>query len=186
MPDSPTSESEPDFVCDCEESMRSACAGEPFYEEYEAKRYCVLHFPGNEKSTAFDRVLKRKLEAQDFDFRGVWFSGPFDFSNFEFSAEANFSYAIFRGDANFNGATFNSPAYFASTFWLTANFKDATFQVCPSLCYFEFSGLFQLSHFQLGGKLRFLFPLVGVLLSSPVRRKASFPLSLALQSKRIR
>jgi len=53
--------------------MRSACAGEPFYKEHEGKRYCVLHFPGKEKSAGFKAAFQRKLENKDFDFGGVWF-----------------------------------------------------------------------------------------------------------------
>src|SRR5437763_14471854 len=79
MPDSSTSEAESDFVCECEEWMRSACAGEAFYEEREGKRYCVLHFPGLEKSADFSVALRRKLENNDFKFWGVWFPDPVSF-----------------------------------------------------------------------------------------------------------
>jgi hypothetical protein len=62
------------FVCDCDEKwMRTACAGVGFYKEHEGKRYCVLHYPGKEKVEAFNAVLKKKLDAKDYNFRGVWF-----------------------------------------------------------------------------------------------------------------
>src|SRR5436189_3028170 len=73
MHDSLPSEPQPTIVCACEGWMRSACAGEPFYKEHEGNRYCVLHFPGKEKSADFEKALQRKLENEDFDFRGVWF-----------------------------------------------------------------------------------------------------------------
>ena len=73
MPDSPISEPESEFVCECEEWMRSACAGDAFYEVREGKRYCVLHFPGIEKSADFAVALRRKLENNDFKFGGRMF-----------------------------------------------------------------------------------------------------------------
>jgi len=46
----PPKESTPNlFVCDCADFMRRACAHEGFYKEKEGKRYCVLHYPDNEK-----------------------------------------------------------------------------------------------------------------------------------------
>src|SRR4051794_888941 len=88
----PESIAEPSFVCDCEEWMRSACNGIPFYKEHEGKRYCVLHYPDKEKSVTFEVALQKKLEAGDFDFRGVWFPDAVDFSEFKFSAAADFSF----------------------------------------------------------------------------------------------
>src|SRR5262249_17464435 len=43
------------FVCDCEEWMRTACAGEGYYKEREGKRYCVLHYPSKEKAEDFQQ-----------------------------------------------------------------------------------------------------------------------------------
>jgi hypothetical protein len=108
--------SEPaDFVCDCSEEARPACAGERFYKEHEGKRYCVLHYPGihypgkedgvdfdealkklvKEKSAYFDDALRIKRQAKDFNFRGVWFPGALDLSGVEFCSEASFEEAIF-------------------------------------------------------------------------------------------
>lgn len=130
MPDSSTSEPESDFVCDCEEWVRSACAGESFYREHEGKRYCVLHFPGQDKRPDFEKALQRKLENKDFDFRGVWFADELSsFSNFDFCAEANFSKATFNAEANFKKATFNAEAnFYGCTFCADAFFNDAIFQ----------------------------------------------------------
>src|SRR5207237_8274606 len=83
------------FVCDCERLMRSACKGLPFFKEHEGKRYCVFHYPGKDKSAAFSEVLKRKLDAQDFDFRGVQFADNVTLSNFTFTKPAHFDSATF-------------------------------------------------------------------------------------------
>lgn len=133
-----TSGTESDFVCDCEPDMRSACAGEPFYKEYEGKRYCVLHFPGEEKSADFESALQRKLDNRDFDFQGVWFP---DFVIFnDFGADANFRHATFSAEAVFISATFSAGAdfrdvifsaevYFSgTTFNAGATFENATFK----------------------------------------------------------
>src|SRR6266508_2954755 len=128
MSDSPTSEPESAFVCDCEEVMREACTGEPFYRELEDKRYCVLHFPGKEKSADFQQALQRKLENEDFDFRGVWFPDQLPFEEYEFTTKANFSFATFSAEAYFTRATFNAEADFISaTFRARADFTRATF-----------------------------------------------------------
>jgi hypothetical protein len=112
MPDSPTSEPESAFVCDCHEWMRKACVGEPFYRELKGKRYCLLHFPGKEKSADFEQALQRKLENEDFDFRGVWFPDKLPFEHFEFRTKANFVSATFSAKADFSSATFGAAADF--------------------------------------------------------------------------
>lgn len=116
------------FVCDCGNRARSACAGEPFYKEFEGKRYCVLHFPGKEKSADFEKAFRRKLNDKDFDFREVWFPDELAFSNFHFTGEADFSDATFGADASFAHATFRSGASFTrATFRADADFARARF-----------------------------------------------------------
>src|ERR1041384_2051999 len=112
MSDSLTSEPQSDFVCDCEEWVRSACAGEPFYRDLEGKRYCVLHFPSKEKSADFQQALQRKLESEDFDFRGVWFPDELSFRDYEFGTLADFRGATFSDWADFGRATFRGDAHF--------------------------------------------------------------------------
>jgi len=130
--------SEPDFVCDCEEWMRSACAGGPYYKEHEGKRYCLLHFPGKEKREAFKVVFQRKLENKDFNFRGVWFPDQLSFEDYEFRTEAHFNAATFSDEVYFlnvtfsaktyfSGATFNADAYFTASFGAMADFSHVTF-----------------------------------------------------------
>ncbi|MGH9753889.1 MAG: pentapeptide repeat-containing protein [Blastocatellia bacterium] len=127
------------FICACDEWMRSACASEGFYKERERKRYCVLHYPGSEKIVAFRIALKRKLDAEDLDFRGLWFPekagfegvqfGPnADFHGASFSAGADFSGAGFGGSADFSGASFNADAHFGgASFSGEAFFRKARF-----------------------------------------------------------
>jgi hypothetical protein len=110
MPESTTSESDSTFVCDCDESTRSACAGEPVYTHHEGKRYCVLHFPNKKSSAAFEKALQRKLENKDFNFRGVWFPGDISFQQFVFEGDVDFSDANFMAAAVFYKATFTNSA----------------------------------------------------------------------------
>src|SRR5438094_721549 len=143
MSDSPTSEPEPesDFVCDCDERVREACAGEPFYRELEGKRYCVLHFPGKEKSADFEQALHRKLENEDFDFRGVWFPDKLPFEEYKFTTKADFSFATFSAEAYFGSATFSGEADFsAATFSAEADFSTATFSAAADFRAVTFSG----------------------------------------------
>lgn len=110
----PEPTSEPAFLCDCEEWMRSACEGLPFYKEHESRCYCVLHYPGKEKSADFKAALDSKLNKNDFDFRGVWFPERVNFSGLQFSAAVDFRSATFSADATFISAKFSAHAYFSS------------------------------------------------------------------------
>jgi hypothetical protein len=153
MPDSPTSESESTFVCARDElliglkdlgplgaGVRSACAGEHFYQEHEGKRYCVLHFPGKEKSADFKKALQRKLENKDFYFRDVWFPDPLSFSNFGFGAQANFDGATFNADVDLSHATFSAKANFShTTFSAEANFSHIAFSAEANFNHVAFS-----------------------------------------------
>ncbi len=128
------------FVCDCGEWALSACKGLPFYQEHEEKRYCVLHYPGKDKSAAFDVALKAKLAAKDFDFRGVWFPDAVNFSRFQFDAPVNFNSAKFIAEAYFNSAKFIAVASFRSAkFSAVAYFNSATFIAEASFRFATFS-----------------------------------------------
>lgn len=128
MSDSVTAKPESTFVCDCDQRMRSACAGEPFYKEHEGKRYCVLHFPGGAKNEHFKHAIGRKIEKQDFDFRGVWFPDPFALVRFDFGEDVNFSEAIFSAGADFSQVKFRAEANFSeTTFSARADFTKAIF-----------------------------------------------------------
>lgn len=140
MPDSPTSEPESDFVCDCAVWMRSACTGEPFYKEHEGKTYCVLHFPGEEKGAGFEATLQRKLKNKDFDFGGIWFPDQVSFKGFDFDAPVDFSFATFSGAADFSSAVFRAAADFNTAhFNVRADFKSATFHAEANFFFTTFS-----------------------------------------------
>jgi hypothetical protein len=116
------------FICDCDEWMRSACASEVFYKERERKRYCALHYPGGKKIEAFRRALKRKLDAEDLDFRGVWFPEKASFEGVQFSSNADFHGASFSAGADFRGAGFGGGADFSeASFNADACFSGANF-----------------------------------------------------------
>jgi hypothetical protein len=143
MSTSPTSEllAETSFVCDCFEWVRSACAGQPFYREHEGKRYCVLHFPGKEKSADFQKAFQRKIDGNDFNFSGVWFPSEIQFSNFDFTTSVDFPYTTFNAPANFSNAGFNGKANFrGATFRADANFEIANFSAEANFSWATFGG----------------------------------------------
>jgi uncharacterized protein YjbI with pentapeptide repeats len=125
IPNIDAQENSSDFVCGCEEWMRSACEGLPFYKEMksahedlpffnENKSYCVLHYPDKEKSVNFKEVFETKLTAKDFNFAGVWFPDEVSFNGFEFDKDVDFRSAIFNAKTDFSSATFKAKAYFSS------------------------------------------------------------------------
>jgi hypothetical protein len=97
-----------EFVCGAREKnpfSLSACKNLP---EYRDTGYCVLHFPGEEKTEDFEQVKKDKLEQQDYDFGGAIFpDGTSNFERYEFDADVNFTGATFVGKANFQEAQFS-------------------------------------------------------------------------------
>lgn len=118
-----------DFICDCSNEARSACQDEPFFKEYEGKRYCVLHYPAKDKLEPFRTVLKRKLVDSDFNFNGTWFPEAANFENFHFNGVVDFRNTTFKAEASFDRATFGSVTTFAdATFGAGIGFLGATFQ----------------------------------------------------------
>ena len=113
--------------------MRPACQHEVFFSRMNDKNYCVLHYPGEKKSLgdagAFNSSLKKKLDAKDFHFEGVFFpKGSTGFSGVEFSGEANFRGAIFSAEIDFSKAIFNAEADFSGArFSAGTNFEEVRF-----------------------------------------------------------
>lgn len=117
-----------EFVCQYEGLGRSVCAGERFYKVHEGKRYCVLHFPGDDKRLEFAQALQRRINNRVFDFRGFWFPVEAQFRSFEFDSDADFRNVTFSAGANFSAAVFHTNAQFSSTkFDETATFEGAIF-----------------------------------------------------------
>jgi hypothetical protein len=128
------------FTCDYTEFNSTACNGEDFYKEHNGKRYCVLHFPSEEKDVAFNEALKRKLDAEDYNFGGIWFPHKVVFSNYAFSKEANFVNATFNEGVDFTHASFMSGALFIrATFGAGAFFNEATFSAPAYFTFATFS-----------------------------------------------
>ena len=100
------------FVCDCEEWQREACAGESFYAQFGNNRYCILHYPADKDQDHFDAAFKRKLDARDYNFQGVWFPTEVDLHQHHFESFADFNSASFNARARFFGAKFDWSARF--------------------------------------------------------------------------
>src|SRR5215217_692733 len=111
------------------ERWRKACGGPPEYV-HNQNRYCVLHYPGEDKEAAFKKKRDSKLAQQDYDFRGAVF--PISASSFEkrpFDADVKFAGATFHGEADFRKATFRREADFSeANFAGEARFRAATFK----------------------------------------------------------
>lgn len=146
-----------DFVCDCsKEWMRSACKGLSFFKAYNGKRYCVLHYPDKDKSTAFAEALKVKLDAQDFDFNGVWFPDHLNFKDFTFGEKTYFLYATFSAGANFSNATFPALTTFSqATFSGVANFFSVKFESAVYFSYTTFGERVNFTHATFGALAHF-------------------------------
>jgi uncharacterized protein YjbI with pentapeptide repeats len=137
MPPSPPTEARAAAACDCDVLTRASCVGLSFYGEHRGKRYCVLHYPGEEKAADFGAALKEKLNNRDYNFRGVWFPRGVKFGGSEFYRPVNFSHATFgegavfhsvkfKAEANFEGARFVGEAVFEKAVFDGATWFAAT------------------------------------------------------------
>jgi hypothetical protein len=117
------------FTCDVDERYRSACEGLDFYSEHKGKRYCVLHFPGEDKKDRFEKQLNSKLTQKDYDFGGVCFPGDTAaFGSREFEKPVSFSEAIFKGAVDFSAWRKRPYRRLNVTFKKGADFRFATFE----------------------------------------------------------
>jgi uncharacterized protein YjbI with pentapeptide repeats len=123
----PTSTSSTGFNCSSGEEQREACKGLPKFGAYEGQPYCVLHYPAKNKLMEFKEAISRKLEAEDFNFEGVWFPERTSFT-IPFTKKANFANAIFIDDVDFSEATFvNTVDFTSSTFHGAVQFNNVEF-----------------------------------------------------------
>jgi uncharacterized protein YjbI with pentapeptide repeats len=112
----------------CVQAFTGACASESFFREHDGKRYCVLHFPDADKKEAFDVAVKKKVEAQDFNYREVWFPNGPRYGAIQVDKPSDFSFAVFNEGASFYGTTFRAEVKFeGATFIEDASFGGATF-----------------------------------------------------------
>jgi hypothetical protein len=83
---------------------------------------------GKKNLPTFARALKAKLDAQNFDFGGVWFPDDLDLRTLELKTAVNFRRAAFSGKASFDQATFAAEADFGwARFGRGAGFAEAIF-----------------------------------------------------------
>jgi hypothetical protein len=135
--------------CECPEEMRSACCSE-FYKESNGRRYCILHYPGEEKAEEFRLVLYEKIQDKDFNFCGVWFpdafslehvfDGPVYFTGAEFSEYADFDQAEFTESVSFVNAKFHGEVVFRQARFNLAIFEGAQFDQMAIFDNAEFKG----------------------------------------------
>lgn len=159
------------FVCHVAKQPHSACAGEPFYKEHEGNRYCVLHFPAADKNPAFDSAIKKKLEAKDFNFEGIWFPRGQWFSGLDITEAANFRDAVFNESASFDKTVFRADVSFArakfnswtrfehTTFIRKVDFSYARFQKEADFSNAKFEGYANFHHCTFNGRAEFYYAL---------------------------
>jgi hypothetical protein len=117
------------FECQCKDEFRIACEGLPYYAEHEGKRYCVLHFPSENKANDFKKAMQSKLERNETRFVGVYFPSDANFHAGHFSDRADFSEARFIKRADFSAATFSEAADFSyATFSEASEFARVAFR----------------------------------------------------------
>ncbi len=117
--------------------------------------FCLLHSRQDNKDEdgKFTDAIKRQLSLQNYDFQGVFFSGPIDlsrdselniasfFSGAKFIKKANFYRAIFTGTTNFYRVIFLGTANFdGAIFQREANFSSAIFTGDAGFCGATFQG----------------------------------------------
>ncbi len=108
------------------------CSREPWDRDLEG--LCLLHSrqPNKDGDKAFTGAITAKLESEDYDFKGVFFSGDFSLRELTgqdqvtFAKPADFSDATFQGRADFSVVTFQE-VNFAGAFFQKADFNSATF-----------------------------------------------------------
>lgn len=158
-PSAPTSNPpETEAICACRKEARPACAGDAIYE-HESKKYCVMHYPSKDKAKEFWNELEKKIDAEDYNFRGVYFPEGISFSGYKktneerfcFTKDANFDSATFNGEADFSGVMFNGEASFAfATFSNLAAFGFVIFSGAVDFKFAVFNGftLFRATQFK--------------------------------------
>jgi len=125
------------FECHCGENFleddqkdvrQKVCLGLTHFGDCEGKSYCVLHFPGKDKSNEFEAAFTNKLEIQDYNFQGVWFPTKVQFPAIEYKAKVDLKYAVFAAKAKFKKITFTAEAIFdKATFLADVTFENAIF-----------------------------------------------------------
>jgi hypothetical protein len=109
-----------------------ACYGKATHEAA-GKQYCLMHAPIESKAEKFTSVLKKRLEAKKYNFRGTYFPIAANFNHHYFAEEANFSLAEFHGEVYFGNTEFSGTAHF-----LGARFCENVY--CVETIFTKYSG----------------------------------------------
>lgn len=127
------------FFCAGTTTIDGSCKDEKFYQEYEGRQYCILHFPGEDKKEGFLKALERKFKVKDFNFQGIWFpdvvffpketifNDSTDFSGAYFNQPVIFSQPQFESDAKFSNAHFSKDVSFTNGEFNKVDFSSAKF-----------------------------------------------------------
>lgn len=108
---------------------KSVCRNNPVvFKDERGNKYCVFHYPSNEKKEEFESVYYEKTQREDYIFLGTWFPIEIDFTDHQFENYADFSSAEFTQGANFEGAKFKKNCSFNSCKFLNkVSFKSVEF-----------------------------------------------------------
>jgi hypothetical protein len=83
--------------------QNDACKNLPVDYEYQGKNFCVIHAPNPEKAETLKTEIKKKLDAQDYNFQSWYFSCDVEFSGPRYSKSFIFMDATFTGKVTFSG-----------------------------------------------------------------------------------
>lgn len=116
------------------------CQNLPIEYEHAGKKYCLLHYPSLDKIEAFEKEFEKRLTAEDYDFKGVYFPSLISLFSKKFEKSINFhsatftkgirvSSTTFSDHVDFIGAIFIGDTYFYEvTFSQYVSFHAATFE----------------------------------------------------------
>lgn len=96
--------------------------------EHEGKLYCLLHYPSLDKTEAFDKEFQKRLDAEDYNFRGVYFPIVLSLFNKKFEKHIDFISATFMKDVRISSSSFTLPVNFiGANFMGYTSFFEVTF-----------------------------------------------------------
>lgn len=110
------------FLCHCRDGIdedakdlmirKKVCQDLPFYNEYNNKSYCVLHYPSQDKTADFMAVFEERLRNEQYEFECVYFPCKIDLYGRKFEKKVSFSFACFSSKVSFHNATFVEDPFF--------------------------------------------------------------------------
>src|SRR5687768_12203950 len=104
------------------------CQNLPVQYEHEGKHYCLLHYPNFEKAEAFDNEFQKRLDDEDYNFRGIYFPTILSLFNKKFEKHIDFISATFTKGVRVNSTTFIQPIDFiGAEFMADISFYEVNF-----------------------------------------------------------